>query len=69
MAKSVVVEVIADSSGEWAGNGMRYETREPAEAAARDLMSRWFLVREWRVIESDDEPNYDGHKPARRVSL
>lgn len=57
MAKSFAVEVIADSSGEWAGNGMRYETREPAEAAARDLMSRWFLVREWRVIESDDEPN------------
>jgi len=46
------VEVIADNSGEWAGNAMRYETKEEAEAAARDLASRWLLVRKWRVVKT-----------------
>ena len=48
-------EVIADNSGKWAGNGVRYATREEAEAGARDLMSRWMLVREWRVVEEGVE--------------
>ncbi len=43
-------EVIADSSGKWTGNAMRYVTREAAEDAARDLSARWTLVREWRVV-------------------
>ena len=47
------IEVIADSSGQWAGNAMRYATYEEAEAAARDLASRWVLVLEWRVVECD----------------
>jgi hypothetical protein len=55
---SYAVEVIADSSGKWCGNGCRYPTREIAEQAASDLAGRWFLVREWRVIESDDAANY-----------
>jgi hypothetical protein len=45
------VEVMADRSGEWCGNGLRFDTREKAEAYARDLWSRWTLVREWRVVE------------------
>jgi hypothetical protein len=51
------VEVVADSSGQWATNGMRYRTRADAEAAGRDIASRWFAVKEWRVVESSDEPN------------
>ena len=47
------IEVITDSSGQWAGNAMRYATYEEAEAAARDLASRWVLVLEWRVVECD----------------
>jgi len=31
---------------------------EEAEANVRDLMMRWFAVRRWRVIESDDPVNY-----------
>lgn len=54
---SFKVEVIADSSGQWAGNGMRYSTRENAEQSAKDLASRWMLVREWRVVESEDPVN------------
>ncbi len=50
-------EVIADSSGKWAGNALRFATREEAEADVRDLMNRWFLVRETRVVESEDPVN------------
>lgn len=55
---SFAAEVIADSSGRWAGNGVRLATREEAEAYAEDLKRRWILVREWRVVESDDPVNY-----------
>ncbi len=48
--KQFKVEVIADSSGTWAGNGLRFDTESDAEVYAKDLMSRWTLVREWRVI-------------------
>lgn len=54
---SYAVEVLADSSGVWAGNALRFKSREQAEAYARDLHSRWLAVREWRVIESTDNPN------------
>lgn len=40
------------------GNALRFETREEAEAYAKDLMGRWLLVVEWRVDESDDPVNY-----------
>ena len=51
-------EVIADASGKWAGNALRFATREEAEANARDLMMRWFAVRETRVVVSVDPVNY-----------
>ncbi len=54
---SFAVEVIADNSGEWCGNGVRYPNHADAEAAAIDLSMRWTAVRNWRVVESDDEPN------------
>ena len=49
------VEVIADSSGKWCGNAMLYDTEGEAKAAAVDLMNRWLLVREWRVVEVADD--------------
>lgn len=51
---SFKAEVIADGSGEFVGNGLRFASREEAEAYARDLSWRWLAVRDWRVIESDD---------------
>lgn len=51
-------EVIADNSGKWCGNGLRFATREEAEANVRALESRWFLVRATRVVESDEPVNY-----------
>lgn len=47
-------EVIADDSGKWAGNGLRFETEAEAQAYVADLARRWTLVRETRVVESDD---------------
>jgi len=47
-------EVIADSSGQFVGNALRFATREEAEAWVRDLSMRWTLVRETRVVECDD---------------
>src|ERR1700687_2535925 len=51
-------EVIADTSGKWCGNALCFATSEEAEANVRDLMMRWFAVREIRVVESDDLANY-----------
>ena len=51
-------EVIADTSGKWCGNALRFATREEAEANVQDLMMRWFAVQETRVVESDDPVNY-----------
>jgi hypothetical protein len=44
--------------GAWAGNGLRFATSDEAEASARNLMARWFLVDDIRVDESEDEVNY-----------
>lgn len=51
-------QVIADSSGEFVGNALRFATREEAEHYVRDLSMRWTAVRETRVVESGDTVNY-----------
>lgn len=51
-------EVIADASGKWCGNALRFSTREEAEAQVLDLMMRWTSVRDTRVVQSDDPANY-----------
>jgi hypothetical protein len=56
--KSWKAEVIADDSEKWVGNLIRFANKEDAELYALNLASRWMSVREWRVIESEDEPNY-----------
>ena len=48
-------EVIADNSGHWAGNAIRYATPQEAEEAAINLAGRWTLVREWRVVDCETE--------------
>jgi hypothetical protein len=55
---SFAPEVIADSSGKFYGNGLRFATREEAEANVANLMQRWFLVTDTRVVESTDPVNY-----------
>jgi hypothetical protein len=61
---SYAPEVIADSSGKFCGNALRFATREEAEANVHNLMMRWFSVTDTRVVESDDPVNsrwVDGH--------
>jgi hypothetical protein len=51
-------EVIADSTGQWCGNALRFATQEEADIYGRDLASRWISVRETRVVQSTDPVNY-----------
>ena len=39
-------------------NAVVLATREEADDAARELMSRWFVPIGWEVVESDDAVNY-----------
>ena len=54
---SYAPEVIADGSGKFVGNMLRFATKEEAELWVRDLSMRWILVRETRVVESEDKVN------------
>ena len=54
-------EVIADSSGEWCGNALRFATKQEAEDNVFDLAMRWTLVRDTRVVEVEDPVNYTYH--------
>ena len=56
--KSFAPEVIADDSGKWAGNALRFATQEEAHDYVVNLSRRWLLVRDMRVVESDDPVNY-----------
>lgn len=51
-------EFIADDSGKWASNGLRFATKEEAEISAKDTERRWMLVRQIRVMPSSDPVNY-----------
>lgn len=58
MSKSFAPQVTTGYDVEFCGNALRFATREEAEANVSDLRSRWVLVNHTRVVESDDEPNY-----------
>ena len=51
-------EVIADSSGKWSGNAVRFATRKEADDYVHDLMMRWTAVTGWRSVKSGDPVNY-----------
>jgi len=63
---SYKVEVIADNSGKWVSNALRFPTKEKAEEYGRDLSARWTAVREWRAVPADEEPHY--HDPKLGIS-
>lgn len=50
----VWVETV-NAAGKYYTNAMRYDSREEAEEAARDLASRWLLVTDWQVREEAPE--------------
>lgn len=47
-------EVIADSTGTWSSNGLRFATEAEAKAYVKDLEWRWTSVRDTRIVESSD---------------
>jgi hypothetical protein len=51
-------EVRTGSDPQFYGNNLAFATKEEAEKSASDLMSRWMLVNEWRVVESDQPVNW-----------
>ena len=51
-------EVSTDGGRTFHQNALAFATREEAETSARDLMSRWMLVTDWRAMESDQPVNY-----------
>ena len=58
MATSYKAEVIADSTGTWNSNALRFPTERQALDYAENLSWRWMLVREWRATPSDDPPTH-----------
>jgi len=53
-AKPYKVEVIADSTNTWVGNGLRFPTIEAAKEHGADLFMRWMAVQRWRVVDERD---------------
>jgi hypothetical protein len=49
------VEVIADDSGQFVANALRFDTAAEARAYAEALADRWTLVRSWRVVDGQTE--------------
>lgn len=50
-------EVIADSSGQWVANQLRFLTKLEAERYLWDLSGRWTAVRYARSVECDEPVN------------
>lgn len=55
---SYAPEVQTDSTGKWYGNALRFATHKEALDNAADLSWRWFAVREYRAVPSNDAVNY-----------
>jgi hypothetical protein len=55
MSTTFKVGVKTSGDRDWVSNMRRYATREEAEGAGASLASRWTAVREWTVLESEDE--------------
>lgn len=55
---SFAAQVVADSTGKFVGNALRFATKEEAERYAQDLFNRWMSCTDKRVVETDDPVNY-----------
>lgn len=55
---SFVPEVIADGSGTWNRNALRFATEKEAQGWVDNLRRNWTLVIDTRVVETDDPVNY-----------
>ena len=44
------VDCAVHGESRYAANGLTFSTEEDAEAYARDLYSRWTMLKTWRVV-------------------
>lgn len=51
-------EVQMRLGGNWSTNAVRFETEKEAEAAGRELLSRWLAPIDSRATKSEDPVNY-----------
>lgn len=60
-----------DDNRSWASNAVRYDSKEEAETAARELGSRWFGMKGYRVVPSDtpqhEQVDYEAHAEAGQI--
>lgn len=56
MNTSWKTEVLVDN--EWSSNSLRFATKEEAEKAGIELLSRWWVPIDSRAAESNDPVNY-----------
>ena len=52
------IAFVADNSGHWVTNGMRFATKEEAEANVADLAMPWTMVTDTAVEKCDDPVNH-----------
>ena len=45
------VQVQTGKGTAWSSNALKFETREQAKIYAIDLMSRWLLVTDYRIVK------------------
>jgi len=43
---------------EYSTNALRFESKDECERYCDDLQSRWYLVRDYSAVVSDDEPSH-----------
>lgn len=51
-------EVIADASGKWCSNALRFKSKKEATTYGSDLNGRWMAVKAWRVKRCGDAPTH-----------
>ena len=45
------VQVQTGKDTTWSGNGLKFNTRDDAKKYAIDLMNRWLLVTDYRIVK------------------
>ena len=55
---SVSWKTEVEVAGKWATNSLRFATKEEAERAGVELLSRWYVPSGSRAAESEDPVNY-----------
>jgi hypothetical protein len=51
-------EILTANDPQWYSNALRFETESEADQYGLDLILRWSGSRDYRVVNSDDAPNY-----------